>query len=161
MAATPETVGKFIEAYGWTAAYDQATNTWLTGFKGDSSEFDVLMHLTDSWLYFAISPYVEAASGARCAQRLHHYLLRLNHAIHLAKFSVDTDGDVVITVEISAEDLEYGIFSEALSALCYYADAHYQDVLGLAQEPDYLPRDVMDENWAPDLDAATKGLEVN
>lgn len=153
MAATVETVNDFFKQYGWQFEYDPSTRTWLTGFRGDTSNFDVLVHLTDDWLYFIISPFVNAPREENCERGLYLHLLRVNHAINMAKFSVDSDGDVVLTVELPTENLDYSEFADGINALSYYADQHYMDVLNLAQNADYEPKEPVPsgsgEDWRP------------
>lgn len=151
MAANVETVHEFFKRYGWQFEYDPGTRTWLTGFRGDTSNFDVLVHLTDDWLYFIVSPFVNAPRDEACERPLYLHLLRVNHAINMAKFSVDSDGDVVLTVELPTENLDYSEFADGINALSYYADQHYMDVLNLAQDPDYEPREPVStsEDWTP------------
>ena len=144
MAAKVETVHDYFKTFGWKFEYDPATHTWLTGFRGETSNFDVLVHLTDDWLYFIISPFVNAPRDESCERGLFAYLLRANHAINMAKFSVDTDGDVVLTVELPTENLDYSEFADGINALSFYADQHYVEVLNLARDPRYEPKDPMD-----------------
>jgi hypothetical protein len=54
----------------------------------------------------------------------------------MAKFAVDSDGDVILTVELPRENLDYSEFSDALGALSHYADMTYEGVLALATDPD-------------------------
>jgi hypothetical protein len=149
MSVTESTIHEYFRRYGWQYDYDDETQTWVTGFRGETSSFQVLVHLTDNWLYFIISPFVDGPRGATCLQRLHQYLLRLNHTVNMAKFSVDRDGDVVLTVELPTENLSYSQFCDGLNALSYYADEYYVDALNLAQDPTYVPAQDLDEDWLP------------
>lgn len=139
MPASAETIHKYFETYGWQYEFDADTSTWNTGFRGDSSNFNILVHLTTNWIYFAVNPFVNAAREPECAARLHEHLLRLNHVVNMAKFSVDSDGDIVLTVELPTENLDYSEFADGLNALSYYADAHYLDILNMALNVDYEP----------------------
>jgi hypothetical protein len=157
MPVNAETIKQFFVEYGWQVEFEQETETWRTGFRGDTSNFHVVVHLTEDWLYFAINPFVNAAKDARCAARLHHYLLRLNHAINMAKFSVDADGDIVLTVELPTENIAYSEFADGLNAISYYADGHYLDVLNLAQDPDFVPVAFKEEGEAGGLGGGQGG----
>ena len=145
MAATVDTIHEFFKQYGWQYEYDTTTQTWLTGFRGDTSNFNVMVHLTDDWLYFVISPFVNAPRTDDCERPLYFHLLRLNHAINMAKFSLDNDGDVVLTVELPTENLDYSEFSDGINALSFYADGNYLDVLNLAQDAEYVPSRIADD----------------
>ena len=152
MTATVETIHGFFEQYGWHAEFDDQTTTWLTGFRGTGNNFNVMVHLTNDWLYFIISPFVNAPEDEVCAHKLNFYLLRLNHAINMAKFSIDADGDVVLTVELPTESLDYSEFSDGINALSYYADEHFKDVFNVARDPAYealLPDREAAEPWRP------------
>ncbi|MBN1579742.1 MAG: YbjN domain-containing protein [Anaerolineae bacterium] len=134
MSITAETIEGYFEQYGWS--YDQLSETdFRTGFRGDVSIFRIIVHIADSWVYFSISPFVVAPQDPECERRLYKHLLHLNHEINMAKFTIDQDGDVILTVELPSENLDYSEFSGALGALSYYADDNYAQVFILAQVP--------------------------
>ncbi|MBW2732775.1 MAG: YbjN domain-containing protein [Deltaproteobacteria bacterium] len=151
MSANVETINDYFKRYEWHYEYDTSTRTWVTGFRGDINNFNVLVHLAEDWLYFIISPFVNAPSKEECERNLYHHLLRINHAMNMAKFSIDGDHDVVLTVELPTESLDYSEFSDGINALSYYADQHYMDVLNLAQNPNYQPQYQVsdDDDWRP------------
>ena len=74
-----------------------------------------------------------APKNEDCALQLYRHLLRLNREMNMAKFAIDDDADVVLTVELPTENLDESEFKDALDALSYYADRHYVEVLNLAQ----------------------------
>ena len=135
MVPTPEIIDGFFEQYGWSYDRDPDSSDWTTGFRGDVSSFRIFVKLTDNWIYFTIIPFVVGAKEPECAHRLHWHLLRLNREINMAKFCLDSDDDVVLTVELPCENFDYGEFSDALGALCYYADDTYVEMLNIAQSP--------------------------
>ncbi len=130
MTLTPETIDGFFEKYGWTFQRD-TPDVWNTGWRGDASSFRMFVKLTDNWIYFTISPFVVAPKKPECKEKLYHSLLRLNRDVNMAKFCVDGDGDVVLTVELPGANLDYDEFSDAIGALCYYADDTYVELLNL------------------------------
>jgi hypothetical protein len=130
----PETIDGYFEQYEWT--YERSgEDVWLTGFRGDVSSFRIFVKVTEHWVYFTIAPFVVAPSDEECTRRLNWHLLRLNRDINMAKFCLDGDGDVVLTVELPTESLDYSEFSDALGALSHYADDTYLEILNLAQAP--------------------------
>ncbi|MDY7040868.1 MAG: YbjN domain-containing protein [Chloroflexota bacterium] len=134
MSVTPETIEQYFDKYEWS--YQRVSdNTFRTGFRGDVSSFVIYVRLTNNWTYFTIVPFVVAPKEAECVGKLYKHLLRLNHEINLAKFGVDSDGDIALSVELPREKLDYNEFSDALGALSYYADETYLEVLTLAQNP--------------------------
>jgi len=138
MSVTAETIASYFEQYGWK--YDQLDDThFVTGFSSDVTDaFTIYITLAPNWVYFGISPYVAAPTDPECEHKLYKHLLRLCQEINMAKFSVDSDGDVVLMVELPRENLDFGEFSDALTALSYYADEHYATVHALATDAEAI-----------------------
>jgi len=135
MALTPEQLTEYFDQYGWT--YQQVNENYIrTAFGGDIGSFVIQVRISGDWVYFAISPFVVAPKDAECERKLHKHLLKLNHEMNMAKFTTDPDGDVILTVELPSENLDYSEFSDALGALCYYADDNYAQVFILAHVPE-------------------------
>lgn len=134
LGIAPETIDSFFEQYGWTFE-KSGDDVWHTGFRGDVSSYRIFIKVTEHWVYFTIAPFVVAPKDEAFAHRLHWHLLRSNRDINMAKFCLDTGGDVVLTVEMPAENLDYSEFSDALGALSYYADDTYLEILNLAKTP--------------------------
>ena len=134
MAISPETIVSYFEQYGWS--YEKiGESDFRTGFRGDVSVFRITVRVTDDWVYFSISPFIVAPQDADCERKLYKHLLKLNHEINMAKFTIDDEGDVVLTVELPGKELDYSEFSDALGALSYYADDNYAQVFLLAHVP--------------------------
>ena len=129
---TPERVEEYLAKDGWPFERVDG-HTWRSGFRGDVNSFRFFVRLTDNWIFFTIVPFVVAPKNDQCALQLYRHLLRLNREINMAKFAIDDDADVVLTVEMPTENLDESEFKDALDALSYYADKHYLDVLNLAQ----------------------------
>ena len=136
MAVTAETIESYFEQYEWS--FDRVDEThFLTGFNSDVIDtFSIYITLAANWVYFTIAPFVPAPEDPRCETKLYAHLLRLCQQINMAKFAVDNDGDITLTVELPRENLDYSEFSDALSALSHYADMTYEGVLALATNPD-------------------------
>ena len=73
-------------------------------------------------------------------EKIYRHLLRLNRDIDLAKFCLDGDGDVVLTVELPRANLDYEEFADAIKALCHIADETYAELRKLARDPNALSR---------------------
>ena len=126
-------VEEFLQKDGWP--YERVDdNTWRSGFRGDVNSFRFFVRLTENWIFFTIVPFVVGPKSDQASLQLYRHLLRLTREINMAKFAIDDDLDVVLTVELPTEHLEEGEFKDALDALSYYADKHYLDVLNLAQQ---------------------------
>lgn len=145
MTVTAETIHEYFDRYDWTYDYEESIQTWHTGFRGKASNFNVFVHLSENWIIFSIAPFVNRPEEPRCRENLHAYLLKLNYVINMAKFSIDDDGDVVLTVELPTEGFTYSDFSDGLNAVSFYADAHHLNVMNVALDPDYVPEER--EEW--------------
>ena len=132
MQLTATRVEEFLTKDGWP--FERVDDhTWRSGFRGDVNSFRFFVRLTDNWIFFTIVPFVVAPKNEECALQLYRHLLRLNREMNMAKFAIDDDADVVLTVELPTENLDESEFKDALDALSYYADRHYLEVLNLAQ----------------------------
>ena len=133
---TPETVEEFLSRDGWHYERVEGGNvaTWRSGFRGEVAPFRFYVRLTENWVFFIISPFVLPARNPASRSALYQKLLRLNQDMTLAKFALDSDEDVVLTVEFPTESIDYSEFKDALDVLAYYADRHYLEVLNLAQQ---------------------------
>lgn len=145
MSVPVETIHEYFDTYGWSYDFDEENKTWHTGFRGKTSNFTIFVHLTENWIIFSIAPFVNAPEDDICRRNLHTHLLRLNFIINMAKFSLDEENDVVLTVELPTEGLDYSGFSDGLNALSFYADAHHLEILNVAQDPSFAPSTM--ESW--------------
>jgi hypothetical protein len=129
---TARNVEEFLARDGWP--FERVDdNTWRSGFRGDVNSFRFFLRLTENWVFFTIVPFVVAPRSDASALDLYRHLLKLNREINMAKFAIDDDADVVLTVELPTENINEAEFKDALDALSYYADRHYLDILNLAQ----------------------------
>jgi len=130
---TDKTVEEYLQRDHWP--FDRIdAGTWRSGFRGEVSSFRFFVRLSQHWIFFTIVPFLIAPKDAECQRRLYRRLLELNREINMAKFAIDEDEDVVLTVELPVEALENSEFKDALDALSYYADKHYLELLNLAQQ---------------------------
>jgi hypothetical protein len=145
MALTAETLIAYFQQYEWT--YHQEETYFRTVFRGDVSSFTIHIRISGDWVYFSIAPFVVSPQDPECERRLYKHLLTLNHEMNMAKFTVDSDGDVILTVELPTENLDYSEFSDALGALAYYADDNYAQIFVLAHVPEAYSLTEQDLDW--------------
>ena len=132
MPIAPETVEEYFKQLDWPFQKND-DNTWVSGFKGDNAEFNFSVRTTDDWLFVYVPFPAEVAEAAQ--NTLYRHLLRLNFQMNMAKFLVDDDGDVGLTVEIPCSDLQLNEFKDALYAVCLYSDQHHDELVRLATDP--------------------------
>jgi hypothetical protein len=131
MTVTPARIEALLSLEGWPLTRVDDV-TWRTQLRGELQQFQLFVRMSDSWIFFSIVPFVLAPREAEAALRLYRLLLRLNREINLAKFALDEDADVVLTVELPTQSLDDSEVRDALDALGYYADRHYLTVLETA-----------------------------
>ena len=136
---TPETVEHYFGRYGWSFE-TLGPGVWRTGFRGDNSSFTIFLRLTENWLYMTISPFVSAPEIPECKRRTYEAMLHFNREMNLAKFVLDEDTDVTLTVELPIVALTFDVFSEGLTALAYYADDAHTEMTELVKDPKAVSR---------------------
>jgi len=132
MAIAPETVDDFLKQMDWKATRAD-DNNWSTGFRGDNATFTFHIRTTDAWIYFSLPFPVKIQPAARA--NIIEHLLRLNYRMSMAKFMLDNDDDLVLTVELPNSRLQVGEFEDAIRAICVYADENYIELVRLATDP--------------------------
>lgn len=132
MAITPETVDDYLKQIDWKATRQDDQN-WSTGFRGDNATFTFQIRTTDFWIYFYLPFPVKIQPDAR-ANMIEH-LLRLNYKISMAKFLLDSEDDIGLTVELPNAALQVAEFEDAIRAICVYADENYVELVKLATDP--------------------------
>ena len=108
-------------------------DTWRSRFQGTQVELPFYIRLDPAGhVTMAVVPFVRSPRDADRARALYERLLQLNHSLLMAKFSIDDDLDVVLSVEYPLAELDASEFRDALDALLHYADRYYRDVKALA-----------------------------
>lgn len=120
-----------LEADGWPVE-PLSEVTVRSRFRGNGRIFPLFIHLEPPFITFAIIPFARLPNEEADAEELLKRLLKLNREINLAKFSVDDDGDVVLSVEYRLEDLDPSEVRDAVDVLSFYADKHHAEVMALA-----------------------------
>lgn len=127
------TIRSLLQEGGWPC--DQISDdTWRSHFRGRSASFPFFVRLDPAgYVLFAIVPFVKSPEDKEQSAKLYDRLLQLNQTLLMAKFSIDDDLDVVLSVEYPSEQLDRSEFDDALDVLSYYADRHYDELRGLTQ----------------------------
>jgi len=145
-------IENYFAQYGWKYNRGDEMGVWHTGFRGDVASFNITVRVTEWWIYFIVNPFVVGPKEQELRNRLYPHLLRLNQDINVAKYCIDRDFDVVLTVELpcdTAATFQYGEFEDAINLVCHYCDKYYLEVLKLATEVG-APSSYLDE--AGDVD---------
>lgn len=110
--------------------------TFRTSFRGRLRSFTFFVHVDGTHIILAAVPYVRIPPDPAVADRLMDRLLHMNREMNLAKFSVDDDGDVVLSVEWPMAEMDTSELRDALDVLTYYADSYWPEIARLAGEPE-------------------------
>lgn len=134
---TPESIEEFFDQYSWS--YTRSSeNTWITGVRTSVSSFRIFIRLSEHWVYFVINPFVVAPQNPEDRLRVYYHILRLNLDMNMAKFGLDSDGDVFLAVELPTENFQYSHFADALNGISHHAERLYSDVFNLSHNSDMI-----------------------
>jgi hypothetical protein len=103
-----------LSKLGWKAEPCGA-RTFRTLHESREGEIIVYVRVSDNWLIASVVPFL--ATKGQNTFELSRWLLRQNRDMFQAKFAYDEDGDVVLTVELPTESLQFSEIKEALSTL--------------------------------------------
>jgi len=115
------TLAKHLETLGWDAT-KHGKNTFRCRHRTDEGELTVYVRLHEHWLIASVVPFL-ATQGANSFE-LSRWLLRMNRDMFQTKFAYDEDGDVVLTVEVPTESLDFSEVQSALEGLLSDAVRH-------------------------------------
>jgi len=128
----PDTLRSLLQEGGWPC--DRISDdTWRSHFRGRNASFPFYVRLDpQGYVCFVIVPFVKTPEDSQQSASLYRRLLELNQSLLMAKFSIDDDLDVVLSVEYPSGELDRSEFDDALDVLSYYADRHYDELRALA-----------------------------
>ena len=122
------TVETLLRTGGWPCERI-SDDTFRSHFRGPHASFPFFVRLDPhGFLHFAVVPFLRSPQAAEKAHTLYDRLLSLNHSLLMAKFSIDDDLDVVLSVEYPTSELDQSEFDDALDVLSYYADRHFEEL---------------------------------
>ncbi|MDI1483096.1 YbjN domain-containing protein [Polyangium sp. y55x31] len=128
---TLDEIRAVLEAQGWPVER-LSEATLRSRFRSKDRIFPLFVHLEPLFVTFAVIPYARLPEDPDTAEALMTRLLKLNREINLAKYSVDDDGDIILSVEYRIEHLDPSEIRDAVDVLSFYADKHHEDVNKLA-----------------------------
>jgi len=123
----PESVEALLREGEWPFERIDDT-TWRSHAHGLSGTFPFMVHVDRvGYINFAVVPFLKSPESKEDCAALYHRLLELNHSLLMAKFSIDDDLDVVLSVEYPTAELDASEFRDAVDVLTYYADRYHQE----------------------------------
>jgi hypothetical protein len=115
------TLERHLDALGW-AWTPHGERTLRTQHLTDEGDLNVYLRLGDNWLIASVVPFLP--TRGKITFELSRWLLRQNRDMFQAKFAYDDDGDVVLTVELPTESLDFSEIKTALTDLVENAIRH-------------------------------------
>lgn len=125
-------IGACLTADGWPVDVLSPT-TLQSRFRGKTRIFPLLVHLDGAFVSFTVLPYAHAPDDPDDADELLRELLRYNRQMNLAKFSIDEDDDILLSVEYHLANLDPSEVRDALDVVSFYADKYHEGVARLAR----------------------------
>jgi hypothetical protein len=122
-----------LEEGGWSC--DRISeDTWRSHFRGKNTSLPFFVRIDPAgYLVFAIVPFLKSPEEQAKSEKLYDRLLRLNQSLIMAKFSIDDDLDVVLSVEYPTTTLDKSELDDALDSLSYYADRYHPELRALIE----------------------------
>lgn len=112
---------KHLATLGWEANAHGAA-TFRCPHATPEGEVVVYLRLQEHWLVGSVVPFLSTKGDN--SFELARWLLRMNRDMHQAKFAYDEDGDVILTVELPTESLDFSEIQAALEGLVAEAIKH-------------------------------------
>lgn len=127
-----------IDQKGWGLLGDPKVECWHLVYRSYEMVFDIYLDFTEEWVYFQV-PILKPGIKIKyeCQSALFEYLLRLNDKVHLVKFSLTSDGLVLLNVEIPAETFNFIAFRNAVESIETYLDRYYIEIHIISQQPEF------------------------
>ncbi|HBQ16888.1 MAG: hypothetical protein EVA89_12035 [Sandaracinaceae bacterium] len=114
-------LARTLDKIGWDAK-PYGDQTYKVMHETAEGPLTVYVRLTDNWLIASVVPFLTTRGDN--SFELARWLLRMNRDMYQCKFAYDEDGDVVLTVELPTESLDFGEIASALEALLSHAVQH-------------------------------------
>ena len=115
------TLARHLDTLGWQRA-PHGAGTLRAVRETSQGDVAVYLRLSDNWLVASVVPFL--VTGGDNSYDLARWLLRMNRDMTMTKFAYDDDGDVVLTVEVPTESLDFEEVRAALTGLVDYAVMH-------------------------------------
>jgi hypothetical protein len=127
----PNKVPQYLKQAGWPCERLN-DDTFRSRFVARTNSLPLYIRVDDGgFITFAIVPFMKSPEERDRAEKLYKRLLELNQDLMMAKFCIDDDLDVVLSVEYPTKDLDPSEFNDALDVLSFYADRHHAELVRL------------------------------
>jgi hypothetical protein len=127
----PANIERILRSGGWPC--DRiAPDTWRSHIRTRRASFPFFVKLDPAgYVCLAIVPFLRSPEEQPKCDKLYRKLLDLNQSLLMAKFSIDDDLDIVLSVEYPTASIDESEVADALDTRSYYADRHYDELRAL------------------------------
>ncbi|SMF33950.1 YbjN domain-containing protein [Pseudobacteriovorax antillogorgiicola] len=126
----------FLVRYGWDYV-KKSEQKLITGWQGEHRSYPLLIEISDTWVSFKIQPLLKLNIDWDTWPEIASHMLEMNDATSMAKLSVDSDGQIVLGLDIFSNGLSYESFSDVIGVIGYYAESIYDDLLSILDHVGY------------------------
>ncbi len=121
----------WLKADGWPVTRLD-DNTWRTGFSAEGVSYRLFVKVTANWLVLTIVPFVTLPADDAKSLAAFRRMLEVNRDMTLAKLAVDRR-DVILTVELTLEGLDWPRIKDGIDAITYYAGTYHAELSALTK----------------------------
>jgi hypothetical protein len=150
------------EPYVQTVEYDPELHRWYVRFTCDTRDattiyFDLHQRTLRYEVYFLPAP---PAPTAEASAQLYELLLKRNHGMYGARFSLGPDGDIYLAGRVALEHLSEEEIDRIIGVLYELTERHFPSVVQLAYGRASVPVTPTGPEGPPEIvDAARQELE--
>ncbi len=117
----------FLRGKGWPVT-PLGPDTWRSSFRGSRGTLPLILRVEEGWVKLTVIPIARMPADPQRAEGLYQRLLRLNDEIMMARFSLDEDGDVLLSVEFPVADCDASEIQDSLDVLTFFAEKHQPEI---------------------------------
>lgn len=104
---------------------------------GDKRTYTMLGQVEATYFVLLVLPLARLSADEVMSEQLMERLLELNEQIVFAKFSLDEDADVILSVEIPVADMSESQLQDALDVLTHYTNEYAKELQQMAEAPSF------------------------
>jgi len=123
-------IEEHLKGLGWPVTRI-AAGTLRSSFRAGNSTFPLVVQFEGDWVRLMVLPITRMPADPATAETLYAKLLQLNGDMMLARFSLDEDGDVLLSAEFPIADLNPSEIKDALDVITYYAQKYQPEIRAL------------------------------
>ena len=126
----------FLGRYGWDYVKKNEQRL-VTGWQGENRSYPLHIEVNETWISFKVQPFLKLDIDWDSWPEIAMHLMELNDGTSMVKLSIDSDGRIILNLDIFVDDLSFERFSNVLGVIGHYADSLYDDLLTVLDNVGY------------------------